>query len=743
MEPSSPTTDPIYAGDQTGEAPDVSKSLKDDGRVVANTNQAFAICENMIYDWKKGISHAARITSKLNGERPYSQAKLKAAGKDWKTNISTGFLATECARILPRLFMPIKSAKYLTAASLPPGWQDGIMKTEYFRQAVTEVIRSWPKFNFYIKGMAREVGIFGFGFNTWLDKYEWRPTLMRMDKGFVPMGTEILEQPSFFLAKMDYKPSELLGLLKKGVDSERSEWQKDNVVTAINSAQVPVNGTLMENVRTYEELIRQSAWIYNYNKGVKVIRTWHLLAEETSGKVSHYIILADTGMPAANANTGTSALIKQAVQSAENEDRLLYKWEDKFDEMDEAVHSMVFDYGDGTIHGSWGAGQILYDMASQVEKVRCDAIDNLRMTNKIKANVPEGKNVNDVKLTINAEMVIVSGAQFAGNQAAMTVDVAGYEQLDQRLVQLAQEKIGAFVPPIPLQPSDIKAAQINAAMSKEKEISEALLENWLIQFAKMVQTMTKRLCDKETNDKEAKAFQKVLKAKLNDEEIKLLAAQTSIQSIIDFTEAKAQQKAAFAASVVQNPLFNASVAARTMADGIGDQRFTDAIVKPDGDTSDQTKAAHDQMIEMTALKIGLPVPILVTDNDWIHMQTLKPGLTQTLQSGDFQTAQNGLQHYAAHYAQGVNKKTIPKDQINSEKQWIAAAEKNIAALQQKQQLIQHQQMLHQQAMQQAHQMIASGDPRVAQAANAAPSNIPMQSLQQQPPQSQPPTQTQP
>ena len=677
----------------------------------------------MIYDWKPGISKAARITAKLQGERPYSSSKLKAAGKDWKTNISTGFLATECARILPRLFMPIKTAKYLTAAALPPGWDMGTEKTEFFRQTITETIRAWPKFNFYIKGLAREVGIYGFGFNTWFEQYEWRPTLMRMDKGFVPMGTEIMEQPPFFMAKIDYKPSELLALLKKSVDAGRTEWNKDNTVAAINAATVPMDGTLQENLRSYEELIRQSAWIYNYSKGAKVIRTWHLLALETSGMVSHYVLLADSGTPSPQiTNFGAAIAIEQAVLSG-NKQRLLYKWEDKFQSMNDAVHTMVFDYGDGTVHGAWGAGQILYDMSIQVEKIRCDAIDNLRMTNKMKINVPDAKSVNDVKLSVNSEMMIVSGGQFAGNQAAMTVDVQGYEQLDLRLVQLAQEKIGAFVPPIPLQPTDIKAAQINAALSKEKEISDALLENWLIQFAVMVQTMTKRLCDVDTTDDVAQKMQEVLKTKLNDEEIRLLANQSVVQSIIDFTEAKAQQRAAFAASVLNNPLFNQGTAARIMADGIGDQRFVDAIVVPDGDQSSQIKAAHDQTIENATMLTGMPVPVLTTDLDWVHMQTLKPGITQMLQSGNFQIAQLGLQHYSAHYAQGVEKKTIPKDQINTEKQWIAAVEKNIEALQHKQALVDYQKQLQQKALIQAHQMIAAGHPDAV--APAAPSNVPI------------------
>src|SRR5215204_3042131 len=90
--------------DAVGSAPEVTDNLEVENRAINSVNQAFSVCENMRQDWIEGIEHAARITAKLNGERPYNQKKLKNAGKDWKANISTGFLSTECSRVLPRLY---------------------------------------------------------------------------------------------------------------------------------------------------------------------------------------------------------------------------------------------------------------------------------------------------------------------------------------------------------------------------------------------------------------------------------------------------------------------------------------------------------------------------------------------------------------------------------------------------------------------------------------------------------------
>ena len=395
--------------DSTGSTPEVSKSLEVENRVIESTDQAFSICETLVNDWKKGILNSARITAKVNGERPYNQRKLDNNAKGWKTNISTGFLTTECRKIVPRLFMPIKSAKYLTAAELPPDWPDGAAKTQHFRQTITDAIRNWRKFNFYIRGLCREFGTFGFAFNVWFDEFEVWPSLQRMDKAFVPQGTEIMDEPAFFMVKYDYRPNELLDILKAAKEAERNEWNFDNAVSAINAAIPPPADATYPNARTYEELIRQATWAYTYTKGAKVIRTYHLFAQETTGKISHYILLQDRG-------AGKSEDQAKGMPN-KNDGRLLYKNLDQFDSMFDVQNTFVFDFGDGTIHGSWGAGQILYDLAVQVEKIRNDSIDNLRLTNKIKAQVTDAKNINDVKLVINNQMVIVSGAQMSGSTA--------------------------------------------------------------------------------------------------------------------------------------------------------------------------------------------------------------------------------------------------------------------------------------------------------------------------------------
>src|SRR5690606_33378945 len=120
----------------------------------------------------------------------------------------------------------------------------------------------------------------------------------------------------------------------------------------------------------------------------RTIRTKHLFVLENSGKVSHYIVFPD----------------------GQNSDgQLLYERHDAFESMAQVVVPVVFGWGDGTIHGSWGAGHLIYDLSLLENKVACDMVDNLRNSNKVKVQVKDPKDINDVKMVSDDVLTIVSG----------------------------------------------------------------------------------------------------------------------------------------------------------------------------------------------------------------------------------------------------------------------------------------------------------------------------------------------
>jgi hypothetical protein len=663
-----------------GNSPEVSETtLQSENRVVSSVQQALDVCSRLEWDAEKIVRNAAKITSQLQGAKPYIPGRLQQLGKAYKTNISTGAYATTLRRVAPRLYMPLLNASTVTAAQLPAGWPNGEEKSKFFQEAMTQAWRSWPKWKFFVRGTAKEVVNYGWAFWCWTDRYEWRPHLARMDRGFVPKGTEIMDPlVPFFELRWDYQPAQLLSVARGAIDAGIDGWRKDAVAAACQWADLPpASNTPPTEWRKWEELIREQVWDNSSRKGYRVIQAKHLFVTENSGKVSHFILWPDGGKP---------------------DVQLLYEKHDAYESMAQVMNCVAFDWGDGTVHGSWGAGHLLYDLAIQTEKIRCDAIDNLRASNKARLQVKDPKDINDVKTVVNDEQVIVSGAEFANNLGGTQQNVDGYLTLDQYMTRLMEQKVGAYIPPIPLQNSDIKAAQVNAAVAQEQETAMDTQEMFLSQMAVGINEGNRRMLQPENPDPVAVRTREKLLERLSEEEIQILIEQPAIQSVVDFTPAAAMARAQFAAAKKGDARFRQVVLARMEAEGVpsGGTRLADAVVIPESDPSEVTAQQRQQITENATMLLGMEVPVVTNDNHWVHFQTLQQPLQQAIASGMLQQSQIGLRHAVAHYTAGVAQKTWPDDQINPTKAWIADAQKAIEA------------MAQQQAQQQGQQQMAPG-----------------------------------
>lgn len=660
------------SNDTTGTKPKVEKNLTSQTRAISSVSQALSICDQMMDDAEKIIKNAARVTKKLNGGRPRNDRSDANKAKAHKSNVSTGALSNTCSKIPPRFYMPIKSARYLVAGSLASDVDGAASKTEYFREIITAAIRRWRKWPFFIEGLSTEASLYGYVFPTFFDEYDWRPKLIRQDKGFVPVGTEILDTDlPFFCVSFPYRPDELLALARGSSGKKGGPWFRDNVAKAVENALPPEKRTDDSNARTFEDLVRQASTGASYAKGSKTIETYHLFAKELSGKVSHYILLDN--------RSG-----KSLAREDEDEDtRLLYKKLDQFETMEEVTLSMVFQFGNGTIHGSLGAGHILYDMSVQVELARNESFDNLKQANKIKLQVPDGKDINAVKATVLDEKIIVSGAQFAGANASIPVTVDDAVALDQQMTRLMDEKVGAFLPPAPIPGTSPTATQVNVQTAREEEIRNSMLDRWLTQFALLTYMMAKRLCNTKSQHKEAKDVLAKLKKRLSSEEIEQLVESCALQNVLEFTEIITQRRAQFAQSVRGNPYYDQSQVERMICEAAVGTELARQLMPPKQDQAVLAEAARQQMFENSAIKDQMDVPVTPTDNDYVHMETMKQPLVLMIQQGNVEVAQLGLKHYQAHYDQWVAKKAEPKDQRNPEKKFIRSLEVAIESAQKK------------------------------------------------------------
>jgi hypothetical protein len=657
--------------DIAGVAPQVDSSLSvsEETQYAFNTEtEVLACCRSNRDAAKNIISNARQVTRQLNGQPPRKQADLERRGRGWYPNISTRTLRQWCKKVPPRLYGPVLSAEFLTGAALPDDRPEGADKSSFIRTEFTRLFRRWTKQKWFWRQLGREVGFFGFGFAVWLDEWDWRPTFIRQDEGFIPQGTRVIDEvPENFVVAYDYTVPQLLKVAERARKAGVEGWNYEAVANAINSAETKQKDAGSHNARKYEELVRQATTGQCYEKGYRVIQTWHLFSTDPDGSISHHIVLADE-------QTNTKA----TPSSEDSNARTLFVRRQQFDSMRRVVVPVVFDVDDGTVHGSWGAGQLLFDLAIQFEMRFNDWLAASQNIAKLKTVAGDGKNTDEVKLIVQDHMMILGNAEYAGNNAAVSSDPTPYTAVLQGLASAARELIGNYIPPIDESASDVKSSHIKVQAVEQAGEQRDSLDIWLSQVALIAAESLRRACLEGTPDEEAQAFQMILATKVTHEEIALAVRSASEMALDGFTESSRARQAQFCQAKAGNPYYNARNLEVMQARAVGGRAFQAAIMLPGDDATVEREARRNQGQETGAMLQGIVQDVLPGDPDWYHMQELRPVLEQRLQQGAFDATTVGLfNHYLAHWVGGTNKKTLPKDRINLEKAFLAKVEKTL------------------------------------------------------------------
>jgi len=105
----------------------------------------------------------------------------------------------------------------------------------------------------------------------------------------------------------------------------------------------------------------------------------------------------------------------------------------------------------------------------------------------------------------------------------------------------------------------------------------------------------------------------------------------------------------------------------------------DYALVPQADGSQDSTGVYEQTLENTTLDNGQAVPILAQQKHWAHYNTLKPHVEQGLQApnANIPSLKVALNHMGGHYQAAVSTKTMPPDQVNPEKSWLAQAQKTL------------------------------------------------------------------
>jgi len=658
---------------------------------VESAEQAIAICRRISNDNDERVQEAARIRAKFDGvEPPFSPHKLKEEGKEYKSNIPTGFLSTIANMVINRIVMRLKRTQYLSGSSLPHNVENSVEKSEAFKRHFTQLMRSWRGFPFFVSKLALETVLFGKTFVGFDGPGQWKPRVYRLDDCSIPNGVEQGDLPPFVRLRKVYQVNDLFDFIRDKDAAEAAGWDIDNVIEAINQAQ-PVRDDDHRDAQTrsltYEDMERQLISSYAYTHGSNSVVIETLYVEESDGTVSVWMV------------------------SDKTEDELFHAT-NVFNSMDDALQYMCYEIGDGTVYGSNGVGQKVYDLAVNVEKSRNYSVDQLRAAGKFNIQVPDSANANAEILHITDEANFLTGAIFSGNTAALPSNADAYIVQDRYFKGLAEEKIGAFAPEN--QSTDKTATQSQIDALKEQETRDSLIDTFLTFFGHSIAMVQRRVASFELTDPLVVKFQELCLAEMSVEEFVMLANMPPAQTTIDFTDMIQAKQSNYLQTKIGNPQWNQYLLEKTVSSMIIGPELTQQLILPEGMSVDAIESTRAQIQEVSDLSNGVSLPVSPRDGHLYHMQVLSGDydpVNQTwsgaimgmLSEQNLEGAQTSLQHYQEHFQQAVNLNVLGESQ-NMAKKFVGDAgnemQRMIQQLQQLQQEQQEQQGQQQQQQQQ-------------------------------------------
>jgi len=586
--------------------PDLTDNLKSDREAISSLNQAFSVCDTLLYNNRDRIAQQAQIQQKVDAILPpFNNQRLAEQGKLWSSNVMFGFLQTVAGKVSPRLVNKVKNAPTVTASAFDASVNDGPEKTNIFQGIVTTTWRQWQQNSSFTQGLAHEASVYGRVLVGFDDPWSFEPLVFRTDKAFVPEGLEVgVKDCQVFAAQRSYYINELFDRIEDKKSAQVAGWDIEATVDAINKA-APVPAARPGDItlaRTYEDLLREVVMGYSWMQGANVINCWILIVTEHDGSITQRILCRD------------------------NTTELFYaNYKDQT--MDEWVLPWVFQYGNGRFYGSFGVGQLIYDLSVQIEKTRNEVVNNFHKRNRIFVRVPDAKDLNKAKLIIQDDVIYVAGGEVVGNVAAYPALTEEFMALDRYFTTLAEQKVGAFLPEQAVAPGarpTATQAKINAL--KESETSTFVMDEFITHWLRLMWMVQRRLFRKDNPNPIAKAARAKMLAACTEEELQAVLDAHPVQVTIDYSEAKQEQMVEALTQIIASgdPDFNQYEAKRQLATIRLGAAAAAALMIPQQDNTILIEAQRQQQEEVDFFQTsGNQISVSPRDNHKISMAYLK------------------------------------------------------------------------------------------------------------------------
>lgn len=344
--------------------------------------QAMAtMLEDMITADAQAALFRASIMGMINGNKPFSDKKLKNDGQSYRSNWndrqSESILDTRVGADFNMLFDTSRTIEVSFLPGFFPNPLDAQRYGDAIAQAFTYIFTQEPQIIESALRAIRDKNELGVGFLIYPDKFDWRPKAIRRGRCFFnETASANCEDIGVFYALDTMTVTEAWGHIEKAEASEKAGWYIDKLKRALVDVFYPeaqrkkFQDSYVLMFEDLEARVRTNDPVF-YSRQYDVFPIVHGFIEERSGKVSQYLQPYRTNSP-----------------------DWIFASHEAMDGMEDFVIPLPYDYGDGTLASVKGLGHRIFALCTELNRSLMHTLDAGKLaTSFILKNASSGDNL--------------------------------------------------------------------------------------------------------------------------------------------------------------------------------------------------------------------------------------------------------------------------------------------------------------------------------------------------------------
>ena len=627
---------------------------------VLTFDQAYQTFKNFTQDNRERNNKNAAIARKINGEQPWNPRKLRGAGQSWRSNRPTGFMSSLIKRLTPPYRQVVDQLPLLTYSRFPSEASGTEALEDTFRTAITDCIRRWSGWPDFLSQLIDENLTYGYSAVGREDEFSWKPKMHRSDEALFYVGApQEARRIKIWGLKEDFFVDDITETVKDPEIAAMAGWRVENLVKKLNTSSKQFEDKAnTENERVYEDLIRENNLASSFTSSIRVVKAGHIFATNPAGGIDHYIF---------DREDGVALFFRRA----------------RYDRMEQCLTLFSAEVGDRTLHGSKGAGRALYNTHVSVEQARNLIQDALHLSGLMVLRRTSRAGMGSVEtpsLTVNHPFAIVGEGYEVLEKVNFEINSEAFFALDRHATMQAEIAVGAFMPGQMLDQKGERrtASEVNYTASIDAQIRAGMLSRFADQMFSLIDQLQRRICrpdilqfanqividmratgltpifDLETfaalesvGESEAyffvevprsldtdavEAVIKMLEKGLTASQIALLANSPSRANVEDAIASQSGILDMIVARYSADPVIDTvELKRRDIASKLGGST-AERLLNVDLSPLSALKQHRQQLIELTTLLNGTPVPVDTTDDDMVHLNTIMSRIAPLLTS---------------------------------------------------------------------------------------------------------------